>query len=479
MSDEPTLSAKDFGAAFKAFLEQVAAQTPPEESAFVGRFRSHFGAEPNRLPIVVEDFTTSDHPNVHQAIDAYVQADGRSASLLGVTSQQYVDLSLSPLVAEGSSGLFGGAGFGEGPVEYANLTLDDGRVLACVQRGIYLVRDGEERLAVLVRGPNASAFSSKVHIEVMSIDRPQAERFLAEVRRSIWERNVYRGKVISLGMDQNHGIQIRFHSLPKVDRSGIILPAGLLERIERQTVGFARHAQKLLAAGRHLKRGMLLYGAPGTGKTLTAMYLAGQMPGRTVLLLTGRGLDLVEHSCAMARYLQPATVILEDVDLIAEERTRKDASTALLFELLNQMDGLAADVDVLFVLTTNRPDLLEPALASRPGRIDQAVEVPLPDAGCRARLFDLYGRGLDLRLTAVDRYVERTEGTSGAFIRELLRKAALFAADEAGELRVEDRHLDQAMHDLVVLGGELTQKLLGATAARRKRPRTASSRPSN
>jgi len=132
----------------------------------------------------------------------------------------------------------------------------------------------------------------------------------------------------------------------------------------------------------------------------------------------------------------------------------------LLFELLNQMDGLAEDADILFVLTTNRPDLLEPALAARPGRIDQAIEVPVPDAECRRRLFDLYGRGLEIDAT-LDRYVERTAGVSGAFIRELLRKAALFAADE-GVRKVNDRHFDAAAHEMLVEGGALTKSLLGA-----------------
>ncbi len=177
---------------------------------------------------------------------------------------------------------------------------------------------------------------------------------------------------------------------------------------------------------------MLLYGAPGTGKTLTAMYLANQMPERTVILLTGGGIGLLEQSCQMARLLQPATVILEDVDLIAEERTHQETGcNALLFALLNQMDGPADDADILFLLTTNRPDILEPALASRPGRIDQAIEVPLPDRVCRQRLFDLYGIGLTLRLERLPQLIDQTEGVSGAFIRELMRKAALFAADES------------------------------------------------
>src|SRR5437763_182051 len=164
--------------------------------------------------------------------------------------------------------------------------------------------------------------------------------------------------------------------------------------------------------------------------------------------------------------LPSATVILEDVDLIAEERTQQDSGcNVLLFELLNQMDGLADDADVLFLLTTNRPDILEPALAARPGRIDQAIEIPLPDRACRRRLFDLYGQGLTLRLERLSELTEQTEGVSAAFIRELMRKAALFAAEEGEEIIVEDHHIDEALKELVFEGGELTKRLLGASGA--------------
>jgi ATP-dependent 26S proteasome regulatory subunit len=125
------------------------------------------------------------------------------------------------------------------------------------------------------------------------------------------------------------------------------------------------------------------------------------------------------------------------------------------------MDGLADDADILFVLTTNRPDLLEPALASRPGRVDQAIEIPAPDDECRRRLFGLYGRGLTLQIAELSRFIARTEGASPAFIRELIRRAALFAADDGPEIVVTDRHLDEALHELVVEGGELTKSLLG------------------
>jgi ATP-dependent 26S proteasome regulatory subunit len=120
----------------------------------------------------------------------------------------------------------------------------------------------------------------------------------------------------------------------------------------------------------------------------------------------------------------------------------------------------------LFLLTTNRPDILEPALASRPGRIDQAFEIPLPDKACRRRLFELYGQGLTLQVAEWERLLDRTKGASPAFTRELMRKAALFAADEGPEMVIADRHLDEALHELVVQGGDLTQSLLGFRSAR-------------
>ena len=314
-----------------------------------------------------------------------------------------------------------------------------------------------------MRGPKTEYHSiAQVGIEVMAHDREAAEGWLGGIRAAMRKRNVYRGHVLSLDETRMGSMEIKFHRLPSIRREGIILPAGLLERIERQTIRFSALSEQLLASGRHLKRGILLHGAPGTGKTLTAMYVAQAIENRTVLLLTGRGQRLIEPSCALARALQPSIIILEDVDLVAEERTRPGAACAapLLFELLNQMDGLADDADVLFLLTTNRPDILEPALAARPGRVDQAFEIPLPDAACRRRLFSLYAQGLALGSVNLESCVQRTEGASAAFIREMLRKAALFAADEGSE-HVQDRHFDDAIHELVVEGGMLTRSLLG------------------
>ena len=140
----------------------------------------------------------------------------------------------------------------------------------------------------------------------------------------------------------------------------------------------------------------------------------------------------------------------------------------LLFELLNEMEGMAEDADVSFLLTTNRPDILEPALAARPGRVDLAVEIELPDAEGRRKLFQLYGTGLDLRLDDAEAIIERTAGVSPAFIKELLRKATMEAAgaEPGGHLVVTDAHVNAALDELMEETGSLTRLLLGGATDR-------------
>jgi hypothetical protein len=340
-----------------------------------------------------------------------------------------------------------------------------------VRSGLYLFRDQDQPVALLITRERY-AFPPEVKIEVMAAERERAERLLRLLARQTEQGKAFRGKVLSLEQGCHGELKVNFHALPRIGRDELILPEAVLRRIERHTLSFTRHAEQLRAARRHLKRGILLHGAPGTGKTLTAMFLAAQMESRTVVLLTGRGIGSIGVACRLARLLEPATVILEDMDLIGTERENQDVgANALLFELLNEMEGLAEDADILFILTTNRPKFLEPALAARPGRIDQAIEIPLPDADCRRRLLDLYSRGMKVEVADYDRLIARTEGVSGAFIRELLRKAAVFAAEEdgSGPLVVRDRHLDEALTELLIHGGSLTSTLLGA------RPRTAAS----
>jgi hypothetical protein len=305
-------------------------------------------------------------------------------------------------------------------------------------------------------------------VDVVASDDEHNARFVARLRQLMHEHNVFRGKVLSFSFTEWGDFGVNFHRLPTIDRDDIVLPAGDLEAIEKHTIGVTLHADLMRATGRHLKRGLLLYGPPGTGKTLSVMYLCCQMPGRTTLLLSGPGAGVLGQAAAIARSLQPAMIVLEDVDLVAAERMMSGLGTnPLLFQLLNEMDGLADDADVVFVLTTNRVDLLEPALAARPGRIDQAVEIRLPDAECRRRLLDLYLRGVEHDGVELEEVVTRTEGVAAAFIKELVRRAVLEAADTRMGGRTEGFRLTTdsllaALADLLDHSAPVLRSALGA-----------------
>jgi hypothetical protein len=435
---------EELAGALKRLTEWAQEHAPEPEPAVRRLLREHFGQEPRALPIVSRALAAWDRPNFQVAVDAW--CDGRDFDVVGLPVMQGYRAGLAELV--------GGQQWMQqlqpAAVEYVTVPLGEDESISCVQSGFWLVRDESGPLVLMLKAIDRGMGES-LALEVIAVERTRGEAVLAELSALMRERNVYRGRILELGSHYFHedeGAPLTVRTLPAVSRDRIVLPPGVLERVERHAFAVAAHAERLKASGRHLRRGLLLHGPPGTGKTLTAMYLAAQMPGRTVVLLTGQSLGAVGPSIDLATALQPAMVVLEDVDLVAMDRDF-EPTNAILFELLNGMDGLDEDHDIMFVLTTNRPDLLEPALASRPGRIDEAVELPLPDAEGRRRLLELYGEGLELDLAGDESLVAALEGVSPAFIRELLRRAALVAADETdGPLRVTPRELEIALGQL-------------------------------
>jgi hypothetical protein len=347
-----------------------------------------------------------------------------------------------------------------------------------VQCGLYLVEEAGIRAALLLRGPDEQDWDDDARLEAACADPVAAERIIAGVRRLAIERNVFRGQVLIFGEHQmfghGRGQILTFAKRPAVSRDQVILPPGVLDGIEQQVLGVASQAGQLLASGLHLKRGVLLYGPPGTGKTHTISYLLSQLPEVTVMIVSALALHYLEEACSVARVLQPSAIVIEDVDMIAEDRELAGGASPLLIELLNEMDGLGAGADVTFLLTTNRADVLETALAQRPGRIDHAAELPPPDADGRRALIDLYKGNLVLDLADPDAVITRTDGVTASFIKELFRRAALIAGRDGGggqpgPLQVTDAQLNAALDQLLDTRNVLTRVLLGGSRAQTPR----------
>jgi hypothetical protein len=415
--------------------------------------QQHLGTAVDRLPLVTEDVPSHRFVDLDIALEALAGADGR---LVGVTGGQQREheplpaLLTSPYVA-----------FDLGPVDFAPASTGPTTERQTVAFGMRLFRFDGAPVAVLQRDARREFGRESARIEVLSPRQEHSGRVLTELRRLMLELSVLRGQVLSFtgsDFDPRVGGAV-FLERPDVAADDVVLPDGVLTAISRHVVGIGTHRDRLRAAGRHLKRGVLLYGPPGTGKTLTVRHLLATTPGTTAVLLTGPSIHFVSEATDLARAMQPAIVVLEDIDLIAQERGRFGPQP-LLFAVLDALDGLAGDADVTFVMTTNRVELLERALAERPGRVDLAVEIPLPDAVARARLFRLYAQGLPLSDEAIESAAHRSAGVTASFSKELMRRVVLTAAEADRDVRDDD--LSAALEELLSAREALTRSLLGA-----------------
>ncbi len=460
MTGASDAEAREFAAGFRSFLEWVHSEAAGawernEVVALVGGF---LGEGASERSVVTRTLASFEHVNLQTALDAWSEGPGREVAVHGISiPPHHGTVNLQQLIT--GENMF--------PIRLSAPALVDlpngpGSTLACLQLALLLVTDDAGPYVVMVSAPSEHDPSLAVEIAGLSVEAAQGVHArLGELRSRL---NVYRGHVLDVSVTPMGGVALEFGDIPRTAREDVVLPEVVLGRVERHALGVAAHRDALLRAGQHLKRGLLLYGPPGTGKTHTTRYLIGQMTGYTRFMLTGRALHAIGSAAELARDLQPAVMVLEDVDLVAEDRSFGPGSSSVLFDLLDAMDGAAPDADLLFVLTTNRADLLEPALAARPGRVDVAIEIDLPDAESRRRLLELYGRSVPLRLTEEEtqEIVERTEGVTASFLKELLRRAMLESLHEdASGWAVTAAHTSRALDDLLDSGQQLTRSLLG------------------
>ena len=209
----------------------------------------------------------------------------------------------------------------------------------------------------------------------------------------------------------------------------------------QEEVDFLRHSKKYRDLGARIPKGILLVGAPGTGKTLLARAIAGEAgvpflslnASEFVEMFVGVGASRVRDLFAQAKEAAPAIVFIDELDAVGRRRgagigTVNDEREQTLNQLLAELDGFDQRFDVIILAATNRPDVLDPALL-RPGRFDRQVVIELPDRQGREGILRIHVRplrlapGVDLNLLA-----GATIGMSGADLANLCNEAALTAA---------------------------------------------------
>ena len=232
-----------------------------------------------------------------------------------------------------------------------------------------------------------------------------------------------------------------------------------------ELVEFLRDPTKFQKLGGRIPRGVLMVGNPGTGKTLLARAIAGEAKvpffsisgSDFVEMFVGVGAARVRDMFEQAKKNSPCIIFIDEIDAVGRQRGAgmgggNDEREQTLNQMLVEMDGFEANMGVIVIAATNRPDVLDPALL-RPGRFDRQVVVPLPDIRGREQILLVHMRKVPLdQDVKADIIARGTPGFSGADLANLVNEAALFAA--RSNKRVVDMEDFERAKDKIMMGAE-------------------------
>ncbi len=270
-----------------------------------------------------------------------------------------------------------------------------------------------------------------------------------------------KGGALSFGKNRAKLVEQSDNKVTFADVAGIDEAKAELEEI----IDFLKDPGKFTALGGRIPTGVLLVGAPGTGKTLLAKAIAGEADvpffsisgSDFVEMFVGVGASRVRDMFAQGKKNAPCIIFIDEIDAVGRHRGAglgggHDEREQTLNQLLVEMDGFETNDGVIIVAATNRPDVLDPALL-RPGRFDRQVVVPIPDVGGRKKILEIYAKKtkmspqVDLEVLA-----RGTPGFSGADLENLVNEAALMAA-RTGAKEINLDLLEKAK-DKIMMGAE-------------------------
>jgi ATP-dependent 26S proteasome regulatory subunit len=274
---------------------------------------------------------------------------------------------------------------------------------------------------------------------VVQIERKHkklADAFLNQIDQWVQAANIYKDQLLSY--ESNH---LKFIKVPACSWDDVILPQSIIKQVRRATVDMLKRRAVFYDVGIGVRRSILMYGAPGIGKTQVGRALSNEVYADadtrvTIIWVSTKSINGardIKGLYSAARTLAPTMLLLEDVDLIGKSRG-ESGPDYLLGELLTQMDGAEDNRGLITVATTNDLKKIDYALTKRPGRFDRLLPIPIPSKEARASMLRRFTKARKAILaegvdagpgSAWDMIITETEGMTGAYLQELINSAVI------------------------------------------------------
>jgi cell division protease FtsH len=383
------------------------------------RFATRHGRLQQRHKTAIDDFLGNGH-----RVDAVVIKPRYYGELLIWSLHRYMEL-------EGW-GVVTALGYRNPEPVYIDINSGEGASRNLLRDGVLFIKKGDDHLTVTadvtLRSYNSVLICGQV------CNKEKILEFSKGIETIVSEQNFYRGGKLEFAG------RIRFLELPARNWEDVVLDAGIKREIRANTIGFLANRERLAGYGIPSKRGVLLVGDPGTGKTLVCKALMAEAKGITFILAHAYALDADEYLTELyelAQDLSPTIVLIEDIDFITQNRVELGYSRGpALLSLLSALDGVEEHHEIVTVATTNHLATIDRAIGQRPSRFDRVIKLPLPSFEERKQLIEMLSQKIPLEESSKQYIARKAENCPPAQLQEILYTLAI---QHCAETPAEDK----------------------------------------
>jgi len=318
-------------------------------------------------------------------------------------------------------------GYSRSEPVYNDVPTDYEKSENCLFDGQYLIEKENIRMVVSLIDSDRSGYT--LQMEAGEQCHNQIRELLGEIKESFKQNNFYRGKKLFFKGD------LSFIKVGHRDWDSVILDPSMKNEIRRNTIGFLQDLPKWEKYGIPAKRGIILAGEPGTGKTTVFKALMSEAENITCITTGAFGLPhegYISDIFSIAQDLSPSMVFIEDIDFIGQERSDYYRGSASLIALLSEMDGISEKTAIVTIATSNSFETLDKALKERPSRFDRVFRIGFPSYAQRVEMVEIMSVNIPLSMDLKWYIARETNGYTPAQLQEVLH-GMVISSQQLGE----------------------------------------------